>query len=69
MVSTENVGRFIPSDEQLANPPDDDPVRTWQLIQSCYDFPVDRHGQPINPKDQITLRAWRAAGVHRFVKQ
>lgn len=55
--------------DPVVDTPDDEAKHAWKLIQSCYDFPVDRHGQPINPKDQATLRAWRAAGIHHFVKQ
>jgi hypothetical protein len=44
-------------------------LKNWQEIQKKYDHPVNAIGVKINPKDQVTLKVWKEAGLDRFVKK
>lgn len=42
--------------------------KNWVEIQKKHDYPVNAIGIRIDPKDEFTLKVWKAEGIDAFVK-
>lgn len=49
-------------------PIDEAVKKTWQKMQSDFDYPVDALGRPIDPNDEETLAVWREEGIDSFMQ-
>jgi hypothetical protein len=43
--------------------------RNWEEIQKRFSVPVNAIGVKISPKDEATLKVWKAEGIDKFVKK
>ncbi len=43
--------------------------KNWEEIQKRHAVPVNAIGVKISPKDEATLKVWRAEGIDKWVKK